>query len=151
MNYYKVLQVSEEAEPEVIEAAYRRLSQKYHPDVNRSPEAETRMRELNEAYQVLRDPHKRHNYDISLSHQAASNVPQKTTNNRNQPVNNSGSDWFNTIMTVASAVNESFATPCPNCGTKSLIHQKKLDKSVFDFFSGSQKYQCRNCGYVYKV
>ena len=47
----------------MIEAAYRRLARKYHPDVNRSPDAELRMRELNAAYEVLRRPDQRAAYD----------------------------------------------------------------------------------------
>lgn len=62
-DYYAVLQVDPRAEPEVIEAAYRRLSRKYHPDVSADAEAGRRMRELNEAYQVLGDPKRRSAYD----------------------------------------------------------------------------------------
>ncbi|MBM2827043.1 MAG: chaperone protein DnaJ [Dehalococcoidia bacterium] len=62
-DYYETLQVHPSAEPEVIQAAYRRLSLKYHPDVNSSPAAGARMRELNEAYTVLADPIKRALYD----------------------------------------------------------------------------------------
>src|SRR5205814_350043 len=56
---YKVLQVDPSAEQEVIEAAFRRLARKYHPDVNPAPEAAARMRELLSAYEVLKDPVKR--------------------------------------------------------------------------------------------
>ena len=52
-DYYGVLQVSPSAEQEVIEAAYRRLARKYRPDVYSGPEAASRMRELNEAYEVF--------------------------------------------------------------------------------------------------
>ena len=62
-DYYAILQVDPRAEPEVIEAAYRRLSRKYHPDVSGDPEAGRRMRELNEAYGVLSDPGRRRVYD----------------------------------------------------------------------------------------
>ncbi len=62
-DYYRILQVDPAAEPEVIEAAYRRLCRKYHPDLNPSPEAERRMREINAAYAVLRDPVQRAAYD----------------------------------------------------------------------------------------
>jgi hypothetical protein len=62
-NYYAILQVDPRAEPEVIEAAYRRLSRKYHPDVSEDPEAGRRMRDLNEAYAVLSDPGRRRAYD----------------------------------------------------------------------------------------
>lgn len=47
-NYYEILQVTADAEPEVIEAAYKRLAFKYHPDRNPGS-ADGRMRELNEA------------------------------------------------------------------------------------------------------
>ncbi len=62
-DYYAILQVDPRAEPEVVEAAYRRLSRKYHPDVSGDPGAAPRMRELNEAYQVLSDPARRRAYD----------------------------------------------------------------------------------------
>jgi hypothetical protein len=62
-DYYKILQVDSEAEPEVVTAAYRRLAAKYHPDVNRASDAEERMRDLNQAYAVLGDQAKRSEYD----------------------------------------------------------------------------------------
>jgi len=58
-NPYKVLQVDPSAEQEVIEAAFRRLARKYHPDVNPAPEAAARMRDLLSAYEVLKDPAQR--------------------------------------------------------------------------------------------
>ncbi len=61
---YKVLQVDPEAEDEVIQAAYRRLAQKYHPDVTGpAPESAARMAAINAAYETLRDPTKRRAYD----------------------------------------------------------------------------------------
>ncbi len=63
-NYYEVLQVSPGAEPEVIEAAYRRLARKYHPDVDKTAGADRRMQEINAAYEVLSDPQKRSEYDV---------------------------------------------------------------------------------------
>jgi hypothetical protein len=60
---YRVLQVDPSAEPEVIEAAFRRLARKYHPDVNPEPGAAARMRELSAAYDVLRDHARRAEYD----------------------------------------------------------------------------------------
>jgi len=66
-DYYAILQVDPRAEPEVIEAAYRRLSRKYHPDVNGRPGAGQRMAELNEAFEVLSDPGRRAAYDLRRS------------------------------------------------------------------------------------
>ena len=65
-NYYKILQVDPSAEPEVISAAYKRLSIKYHPDTNCSADANRRMQEINEAYQILKDPATRAHYDLYL-------------------------------------------------------------------------------------
>lgn len=62
-DYYQILQVHEQAEQEVIEAAYKRLARKYHPDKNTSPGATAKMQELNEAYHVLGDSNKRDDYD----------------------------------------------------------------------------------------
>jgi curved DNA-binding protein CbpA len=56
---YKVLQVDPEAERDVIEAAYRRLARKYHPDVSSEPESHERMIAINGAWEQLRDPVKR--------------------------------------------------------------------------------------------
>ncbi len=66
-DYYAILQVDPRAEPEVIEAAYRRLSRKYHPDVSEKADAGQRMRELNEAFEVLSDPARRRAYDRDRS------------------------------------------------------------------------------------
>ncbi|MFP4280044.1 MAG: DnaJ C-terminal domain-containing protein [Halochromatium sp.] len=62
-DYYKILGVSREAKPDEIKAAYRKLARKYHPDVSKEPDAETRFKEVNEAHEVLRDPEKRAQYD----------------------------------------------------------------------------------------
>jgi hypothetical protein len=69
-DYYEILQVHPKAEPEVIEAAYRRLVRLYHPDVSRLPDAEERMREINVAYEVLSDPQRRHAYDAARNGRA---------------------------------------------------------------------------------
>jgi hypothetical protein len=69
-SLYEVLQVDPRAEPEIVEAAYRRLARKYHPDVSASADAERRMKEINAAYQVLRDPARRATYDRELLAQA---------------------------------------------------------------------------------
>jgi DnaJ domain len=60
---YKVLQVDPRAEQEIIEAAFRRLARKYHPDLNPAPDAAARMRDLNAAYDTLKDPSRRAEYD----------------------------------------------------------------------------------------
>lgn len=70
-DYYKILQVDPLAEEEVVEAAYRRLARKYHPDVYAGPDAAERMRELNLAYGVIGDAARRSAYDHARQREAA--------------------------------------------------------------------------------
>src|SRR5438552_18759952 len=63
-DYYEVLSVSREADAEEIKRAYRKLAMQYHPDRNvGDAEAEVKFKEAAEAYEILRDPDKRHRYD----------------------------------------------------------------------------------------
>jgi len=62
-DYYKVLGVERTASADQIRKAYRRLAHKYHPDVSKEPNAEARFKEMQEAYEVLKDPEKRAAYD----------------------------------------------------------------------------------------
>src|SRR3972149_1774973 len=88
-DHYKVLQVDPEAEAEVVQAAYRRLARKYHPDVAESPEAAARMAAINAAWAVLKDPARRAAYDTQRAgaghagatrpHAAPPSVPHRHT------------------------------------------------------------------------
>ncbi|MDD4951084.1 MAG: DnaJ domain-containing protein, partial [Desulfovibrionaceae bacterium] len=63
-DYYEVLGVARDAGDEEIKRAYRKLAFEHHPDRNpEDPEAEASFKEAAEAYEVLRDPHKRARYD----------------------------------------------------------------------------------------
>ncbi len=65
VDYYAILQVDPRADVEVIQAAYRRLAAKYHPDANPAPQATEIMKALNAAFEVLSHPEKRKAYDLS--------------------------------------------------------------------------------------
>lgn len=65
-TYYQILQVDPAADPEVIEAAFRRLAMKYHPDTSTDPEASNRMREIIEARECLSNQERRLSYDRSI-------------------------------------------------------------------------------------
>src|SRR5438876_1030170 len=62
-DYYQILEVPRDSKLDEIKNAYRKLALKYHPDRNKSPEAEGKFKELSEAYAVLSDDEKRKQYD----------------------------------------------------------------------------------------
>lgn len=55
-DYYEVLGLSKGASEDEIKKAYRKLSKKYHPDINKEPDAEEKFKEVSEAYEILSDP-----------------------------------------------------------------------------------------------
>ncbi|KAL3565143.1 hypothetical protein D5086_033189 [Populus alba] len=65
-DYYKILEVDYDATDEKIRLNYRRLALKWHPDKHKGDNAvTTKFQEINEAYNVLRDPDKRFDYDLT--------------------------------------------------------------------------------------
>ncbi|MCL5003832.1 MAG: DnaJ domain-containing protein [Patescibacteria group bacterium] len=62
-DYYEILGLKKGAAVDEIKKAYRELARKHHPDVDKSPGAEARFKEINEAYQILSDPQKKAAYD----------------------------------------------------------------------------------------
>jgi curved DNA-binding protein CbpA len=76
---YKVLQVDPEAEDEVIQAAYRRLAQKYHPDRSTGQDAIDRMVAINAAWETIGDPKRRASFDLARRAALAQPTPPSPT------------------------------------------------------------------------
>lgn len=95
INYYDRLGVSKTATLIEIKKKYRDLCKKYHPDVNSVPWAEQEMKEINEAYDILRNATKRQAYDEHLKRlEELKNIDKKTapTANKYTPINNALND-----------------------------------------------------------
>ena len=101
-DYYGILEVNEKASQEIIEKAYKTLVKKYHPDLYSSVEkreAEKKLKEINEAYNILSDSFLRSQYDLELqkertrvqtsqntSRENNQNYQQTTTRQRNENI-----------------------------------------------------------------
>ena len=62
-DYYEILGVPRDSDPDAIKGAFRNMARQYHPDVNKAPDAEEKFKEANEAYAVLSDQQRRAAYD----------------------------------------------------------------------------------------
>ena len=65
-DYYEILQVNTSADPETVHRVFRLMAQRFHPD-NRESGNETRFRQVQEAYDVLKDPVRRAQYDVTYT------------------------------------------------------------------------------------
>ncbi|MBI1946446.1 MAG: DnaJ domain-containing protein [Deltaproteobacteria bacterium] len=63
VDYYEVLGIDRSASPDDVKKAFRKLSKKFHPDINRAKDAKAKFQQVNEAYEVLKDADKRRRYD----------------------------------------------------------------------------------------
>ena len=90
-DYYELLEVSQNASDEVIARAYKVLAKKYHPDMNpdNKEEAESKFKEITEAYEILSDPEKKKSYDNDLNYEKAKQKETTSyTSHNEKQVNN---------------------------------------------------------------
>ena len=112
-NYYELLEVSEKASQEVIKKAYTTLVKKYHPDLQPDSEkkaAEEKIKEINEAYEVLSDSAKRESYDRKLQAEKikAEQAKYSKTNGQNQTsnmYNNQQNNFSNNSSTISNSLS----------------------------------------------
>lgn len=107
-DYYKILTVAEDADSKAIKTAYRKLARKYHPDVSEHKEAEEKFKEVTEAYEVLKDPEKRAQYDEYSKYGGRSSSQQDGSYSNSQFADGSSdyadfSEFFSSIFGGAGA------------------------------------------------
>ena len=131
-DYYKILGVTKTATQDEIKKSYRKLAKKYHPDTNKTKDAESKFKEISEAYEVLGDKDKKAKYDnVGSSYNRfkttggnnndfwdewlkknAENASKKTTNTARDFFNQGGgmSDFFERIFGSTSTKGTNFNT-----------------------------------------
>lgn len=108
-NHYQTLEVDRQASLDVIEAAYRRLALRYHPDRNSAPDAVGKMQQINAAYAVLRDPATRTQYDRTL--QAVESAGTRPSTN---PTSSAAASSHSTTRRYAPEIH--IPVCCQSCG-----------------------------------
>ena len=148
-DYYETLGVSRSASQDQIRKEYRKLARKYHPDVNKSPEAEGKFKEIAEAYEVLGDAEKRKKYDEfgsnyhsgdefspppgweNVSYQFYGDQPSGAGFNREDI--GGFSDFFETLFGGRGGMGQSFHN------VRGDDHEAKITISLEDAFRGGKK------------
>ena len=123
-NYYEILQINQNASPEIIDKAYKTLAKKYHPDLqeeSNKKQAEEILKEINEAYEILSNPDKKALYDQNLKNEAISqedydeiyeenqNLKKAINNMKNLNYNNYNKNNNNNLNNNYSNINNNIA------------------------------------------
>lgn len=140
-TYYEILGLRQTATKDEIKKSYRTLAMKYHPDVNSGDvDSEKKFREINEAYETLKDDKKRAEYDNKLSQ---SQFSEKEKSNSKQSNKQTVYDKPFDIRDVSDTFENFFGF---NAKTGDIVNEEKLKKKnpidttdIFEKFMGFKK------------
>ena len=146
-NYYKILEVDSSASPEVIEKAYKALAKKYHPDLqeeNQKESAGEKLKEINEAYEILSNPESRATFDKTLLNATISSEDFNKIANENKKLH----DELNNLkynnknnFTYGSAQNNSYNNQNLNSLTKE--QQIELERRKQEEYQKQLEYEAQ--------
>lgn len=146
-DYYSALGIDKGATEKEIKQAYRKLARKHHPDVNPDdPSAESRFKELTEAYEVLHDPDTRRKYDeLGANWRSYENAPSEATSGRGNfdggrwAADLRGADPFSDFFqTFFSGSSHERQRPWPPHNTGQTVDQP-IDLTLEEAFHGVQR------------
>ena len=112
-NYYDILEINKNASQEIIEKAYKTLIKKYHPDLQEDSlkaQSEEKVKLINEAYDVLSDPEKRKNYDMTLENNEISSDDYNNLVNENKNLENELNYLKNNLNNLKNNTQSNYAS-----------------------------------------
>lgn len=132
-NWYQVLGVSEDASHEEIKKAYRKLVKEYHPDEHKGQEE--KFREVCDAYQVLSNSEKRHEFDMALKQMRTKKQEQKTTTSQKEATNRTfdGYSKYDTYRPKQEDVNYNDSYSYEPFTAKTTSHTKPYHQEFASF------------------
>lgn len=129
MDFYKILNVDKNSTDEEIKKSYRALSYKYHPDRNNNEDAGKKMKEINEAYETLKDPRKKQLYDLGSENTFDEIIGNIFKGHKFKRTSNPIEDLFNEHVTFTGFMNMNHDEIQPDL-------EKKIEITFRDSFLG---------------
>jgi curved DNA-binding protein len=145
-DYYEVLGVARGADADAVKRAYRKLARKYHPDVSKEKNAESKFKEVQEAYEVLRDTEKRAAYD-QLGRDYRTGQQFRPPPDWSQRFGNSGSQRFSDLNGFSDFFSSLFGgAAAGGGGAPPDADAGHLDVTVEEAFAGTKRRVTLNDG-----
>lgn len=166
-NYYDILQVNQNASPEIIEKAYKTLAKKYHPDLQpeeNKKQAEEILKDINEAYEILSNPISKANYDNSLKENYISEEDYENLYNQNEVLKNKLNNIYQKEKNINNINSESINYPKNNSNdnlkkqeeffakqqAENLKYQEELQRAMEKAYHDAYIQDLKNRGYKIK-
>jgi curved DNA-binding protein len=145
-DYYEVLGVARGADADAVKRAYRKLARKYHPDVSKEKNAESKFKEVQEAYEVLRDTEKRAAYD-QLGRDYRTGQQFRPPPDWSQRFGHSGSQRFSDLNGFSDFFSSLFGGAAAGAGGPAPdADAGHLDVTVEEAFAGTKRRVMLNDG-----
>lgn len=166
-NYYDILQVNQNASPEIIEKAYKTLAKKYHPDLQpeeNKKQAEEILKDINEAYEILSNPISKANYDNSLKENYISEEDYENLYNQNEVLKNKLNNIYQKEKNINNINDENINYPKNNINdnlkkqeeffakqqAENLKYQEELQRAREKAYHDAYIQDLKNRGYKIK-
>ena len=139
-NYYKILGVQSNSNKSTIKKAYKKAALKYHPDVNKSYDAEKKFKEINEAYNVLSNEEKRKKYDSLKLTQVKRYVVKPKSKKKNNIIKG---------VKFISQLEKDYGLISELIGTKNSENGSLLSMFINKGTQDNGRHRCRHKQYYY--